>query len=280
MAIQGKKINELQKIDNLTLDTIFPVVKIVEGTAESTAKYATLRNTTQIVIENLPSSILKNYATNESELSILGNIDGLSSRSIIIGKLSRSHNGSDNVAIGYNSQIGGALSVNIGANSSINGESSVLIGCSSQSYTDLNTVIGTFAMGGIPNNPENTNNIAIGYNSRPNGKNCYLIGPGMCDVDNSFNIAFKQNQFYTLLNSDGKIPIERLPNLGGAPTLTWYKNITGNTIEIADTTRAQLVKIYKNGVLLEPTADYTISGTTLTLTTALTADDKITTEVY
>lgn len=67
---------------------------------------------------------------------------------------------------------------------------------------------------------------------------------------------------------------------GGAPTLTWYKNITGNTVEIADTSGAQLVKIYKNGILLEPTADYTISGTTLTLTTALTADDKITTEVY
>ena len=67
---------------------------------------------------------------------------------------------------------------------------------------------------------------------------------------------------------------------GGAPTLKWYKNNTGSSITIDDTSSASLVKVYKNGVLLEPTADYSISGTSLTLTTALTADDKITTEVY
>ena len=67
---------------------------------------------------------------------------------------------------------------------------------------------------------------------------------------------------------------------GGAPTLTWYKNNTGYFITIADTSSANLVKVYKNGILLEPTEDYSISGTTLTLTTALVATDKITTEVF
>ena len=64
-----------------------------------------------------------------------------------------------------------------------------------------------------------------------------------------------------------------------SPTLTWYKNNTGTTVTIADTTGASLVKVYKNGILLEPTADYTISGTTLTLTSALESNDKIITEV-
>ena len=66
----------------------------------------------------------------------------------------------------------------------------------------------------------------------------------------------------------------------GAPTLTWYTDNTGTTVTIADTTGASLVKIYKNGLLLEPTADYSISGTTLTMVTALVSTDKITTEVF
>lgn len=65
-----------------------------------------------------------------------------------------------------------------------------------------------------------------------------------------------------------------------APTLTWYTGNTGTTVTIADTASANLVKIYKNGILLEPTADYSISGTTLTLVTALVSTDKITLEVF
>lgn len=67
---------------------------------------------------------------------------------------------------------------------------------------------------------------------------------------------------------------------GGAPTLTWYTGNSGTTVTIADTSDAQLVKVYRNGVLLQPTEDYTINGTTLTLVTALIETDKITTEVF
>lgn len=68
---------------------------------------------------------------------------------------------------------------------------------------------------------------------------------------------------------------------GSVPTLTWYSVSTaGNTLTIADTSSAQLVKIYKNGLLLQPTDDYTISGTTLTTVSALVVGDKITTEVF
>ena len=68
---------------------------------------------------------------------------------------------------------------------------------------------------------------------------------------------------------------------GGVPTLTWYTISTaGNTLTIADTSSAQLVKIYKNGLLLQPTEDYTISGTTLTTVSAMVVGDKITTEVF
>lgn len=67
---------------------------------------------------------------------------------------------------------------------------------------------------------------------------------------------------------------------GGQPTMAWYTGNTGTTITISDTTEANLVKIYKNGILLQPTQDYTYSGTTLTLTTALSTIDKITLEMF
>lgn len=67
---------------------------------------------------------------------------------------------------------------------------------------------------------------------------------------------------------------------GSIPTLMIYTGNTGTTITITDTSSSPLVKVYKNGVLLQAIQDYTISGTTLTLTTALEATDKITTEVF
>lgn len=59
------------------------------------------------------------------------------------------------------------------------------------------------------------------------------------------------------------------------PTVNWYTGNTGTTITILDTSSANLVDVYKNGLLLQNLEDYSISGTTLTLTTALDATDKI-----
>jgi hypothetical protein len=64
-----------------------------------------------------------------------------------------------------------------------------------------------------------------------------------------------------------------------SPSLTWYSGTRGNTLTIADTSAAKLVKIYKNGILLQPSADYTISGTTLTMDVSLVETDKIALEV-
>lgn len=61
----------------------------------------------------------------------------------------------------------------------------------------------------------------------------------------------------------------------GTPAITWYTGNTGTTITIVDTSDADLVEVFKNGMLLQETEDYTISGTTLTLATALEATDKI-----
>ena len=59
------------------------------------------------------------------------------------------------------------------------------------------------------------------------------------------------------------------------PTLTWYTGNTGTSITIADTSNTNFVEVFKNGLLLQLGEDYTISGTTLTLTVALESTDKI-----
>lgn len=64
-----------------------------------------------------------------------------------------------------------------------------------------------------------------------------------------------------------------------APSLTWYSGTRGNSLTIADTSAANLVKIYKNGILMQESADYTISGTTLTMDVSLVETDKIALEV-
>lgn len=83
------------------------------------------------------------------------------------------------------------------------------------------------------------------------------------------------------LDSNGNAVWQAGGSGGGVPTLTWYTISTaGTTLTIADTSSAQLVKVYKNGLLLQPTEDYTISGTTLTTVSAMVVGDKITTEVF
>lgn len=63
---------------------------------------------------------------------------------------------------------------------------------------------------------------------------------------------------------------------GGSATATinYFDGITGTTLD-TQLTLGNAVMVFKNGVLLEPTNDYTISGSTITFVTALESTDKI-----
>ena len=134
---------------------------------------------------------------------------------------------------------------------------------------------------------QGTNKIKLQFENATNAK-VFLNGQEvntandlLLDADSKTYIA----DFYSYSDSSGYLvmDIKELPHSGGGggvPTIKWYKNNTGSSITIDDTSSASLVKVYKNGVLLEPTEDYTISGTVLTLTTELISTDKITTEVF
>ena len=64
-----------------------------------------------------------------------------------------------------------------------------------------------------------------------------------------------------------------------SPSAVWYTGNTGTTVTILNTSSYNFVEVFKNGLLLEYGQDYTISGTTLTLTTALVSTDKIAVKV-
>lgn len=242
---------------------------------------------------------LQNTATQINSLTILGDNNntgetvniGLDSKclgpfSIAAGKQSLTYSGG--TSFGYSTK---------------SNESSVAVGSGSLAGIDyFNTRVATWCIA-VGRDSEALGNyaIAIGSGAKASAASAIQLDYGTNSTANSFQV-----KSYQLLNtSTGKIPNDRLSidgttiindngtlkavsSGGGAPTLTWYKNNTGTTITIADTSSASLVKVYKNGLLLEPDTsdsdesgnDYLISGTTLTLTEALVSTDKICVEVF
>lgn len=61
---------------------------------------------------------------------------------------------------------------------------------------------------------------------------------------------------------------------GGSATINYFEGTTGTDLD-TQLTLGNAVMVFKNGVLLEPTNDYTISSSTITFVTALEATDKI-----
>lgn len=115
-----------------------------------------------------------------------------------------------------------------------------------------------------------TGAIAIGKDASASASNAIQIGAGTNSSANTLQILN-----YQLLDAGGKVPLGRLPSSTVSLDRNWYTNNTGKTITVADTTGCQSVHVFKNGILLQPTQDYTISGTTLTLVSDLVASDKI-----
>lgn len=115
-----------------------------------------------------------------------------------------------------------------------------------------------------------TGAIALGKDASASANNAIQIGAGTNSDANTLQILN-----YQLLDAAGKVPLGRLPNATVSLDRNWYTGNIGKTITVADTTGCQSVHVFKNGVLLQPTQDYTISGTTLTLVSDLVESDKI-----
>ena len=67
------------------------------------------------------------------------------------------------------------------------------------------------------------------------------------------------------------------------PTKDKFTGITGTGITLSSTPAIEqdnVIDVYKNGLLLEETDDYTVSGTAVTLVVALIASDKVTVKYF
>lgn len=68
---------------------------------------------------------------------------------------------------------------------------------------------------------------------------------------------------------------------GTIPTLEWYPGVDGSTLSFnKDLSGAKLLKVYKDGVLLQKGIDYSVFNNEITFTTALTSSNRIALEIY
>ena len=224
--------------------------------------------------------------SNGSYMISIGDSSNVQNCSVAIGGNARSY--SEGVAVGYGAQS--TQGVSIGYDATCSGSNSVVIGHwqTGANFTQSHSVV----LGSLPPTSQQTSEP---YNTK-----------GFYWAEGEWDSTASKYKIYKLFNQDGSLVTKRLADTtnaqqgdvltldstgnavwqaggsaGGVPTLTWYTISTaGTTLTIADTSSAQLVKIYKNGLLLQPTEDYTISGTTLTTVSAMVVGDKITTEVF
>lgn len=256
----------------------------------------------------LPSTTLKNTATVTWALTIDGAANTTHGESVNIGHRSNIQ-GDCSVAIGEDSTTG-TYGTALGAFAYGSGQGSIAIGSGAPTQGAEATATGSIAIGtnakataadaiqlGTGSNATaGTFNVALGTD-----KNYQLLTNDGKVPNDRLNVMTGTDG--TTAGTAGLVPAPAATDTGkflkadgtwaevqgggvSVPTLTWYTSADwtlsqdGLTLTIADTSSANLVKVYRNGVLLQPTVDYTISGTSLVVPTALTATEKITLEVY
>lgn len=239
---------------------------------------------------------LKNTATGTSSLAIQGAATG--GFSVVIGYNASCLNTAfaNCVAVGNGAGAYGVNSISIGISSVANNTGCLSIGGSAKAQQNYSLAIGYYSWATAVGAIQLGNSTSPATKFENSDANTFKVGNANGNFEiMSANGTIPTDRFTTTPVADGTyVPTLTIssgvatrtwaaPSGGGGsvPTLTWYSVSTaGNTLTIADTSSAQLVKVYKNGLLLQPTDDYTISGTTLTTVAALVVGDKITTEVF
>ena len=207
----------------------------------ASTNYKLLNSDGKIPTERMPDGLLTNTATGSGSFSTADATPVTSADAVAIGK--NANAGSSAVSIGANSTTG-VQSVAIGANISsypgavaigeavkANSYDAIVIGRSASSAAGYDVVIGTDAVAssigsvtiGYSSNTSAANAIAIGTSAKATAENAIQLGGGTNAEANTFNV-----RGYKLLNSDGKIPTERLPNVVipiGGPNATTYADI-------------------------------------------------------
>lgn len=169
----------------------------------------------------------------------------VNSPSVKIGAVAKG-SGTSHIAVGNGANSAGAFSVAIGNSASTSGLYALAIG-SASNCEDCGVALGGFA------SVNNQHSVAIGYYAVASNDYAIQLGRGTNSTASTLSVGLSDSNNYLLLTSDGKIPIERIPDGVGGSSWTKYDPDTSTT-DITLTI----------GDLCEYT--YTASATKMTLT--------------
>lgn len=165
------------------------------------------------------AGFLKNTATGTGSLTILGAVAS-NTYSINIGSQSSTGSTSNSVALGYSATLGTNASngIAIGYNSYVSGTGSIALG---DSYGQSYGAKGSYSISvGYRAGTTGSNSIALGAYSHANASYAIQIGQGTNSTANTLSVGLSSSDNYTLLNSDGTIPMARMPS--GLPKKETY----------------------------------------------------------
>ena len=179
-----------------------------------------------------------------------------STNSILIGNLEDEPVGSYNVVIGNSTSTGtstheGFVTVLGNAARGLR-PYAVAIGDEAHATSDYTTCVGT------KSNAASQNATALGYNARAVSTYSIQLGYGSNSTANTFSVGLSALNNYRLLNSDGKIPIERIPD--GVGGISWADNSPVLDTEVSGVELKHRVNWYIDPLVSIDFTDTTVGG--------------------
>ena len=162
---------------------------------------------------------LENTATGTGSLSTGGATPATAANTVVIGDAASGAAASVVVGQSAKSSEAGLMSVAVGANASANDREAVAIG-SNANVAGQGVAIGTMAKTtvaygtavGYRAETGAGTAVAIGQSATSTALGAIQLGSGTNSTEGTFNVGFGANKNYQLLDNDGKIPDERMPD--------------------------------------------------------------------
>ena len=192
--VTGNKVNEIRAVGTAE-DTKYPSEKAV----------ATALDAKQ---DKLEGEVLTNTATGSGSVSTGGANVAATTDSVVIGNGSSVADSSNSsVVVGYGSSVASDANNSsvFGASASSSGRTGVAIGSIAQVTEDAGVAVG---FGTVAGNAS----IALGSGAVSPAEHAIQLGYGENSEANTLSVGLSTSNNYKLLGSDGKIPVERLPN--------------------------------------------------------------------
>lgn len=231
----------LAQIENLDIPDTSTLVKYMD-IRDDTVDSIVIGTTTNAATATSTGCVIigQGATTNKSSTAI---------KSTAIGNAAKAY-GLESTALGYSSnatssysvcvgdgEAGASYAISIGKGANAGGGYGVSVGASSKASS-------SYALG-------------VGYNAKATGSYAIQLGYGTNSTANTFSVGLSNSTNYTLLNADGKIPIERIPDGVSGSSWDWE--------ELEDTALESLVldnivTVFTNDLVTADFTNISVSG--------------------